>query len=513
MNIMFAKYKKVILGTTTIIVVVIAYFSLKSQPEASFEYVSAKRLDIVKEVSVTGRVKPVSSVDLALEKAGRVVRVHVDVGDRVSQGAVLIEQASDDLRADLLKAEADIKGEEAKLLELQKGTRPEEIVVAEVKVINAKQSLADARQNLIDTIRKSHTTSDDVISNNIDQFISNPTTANPTLDIKTNQGLKSDIEFQRVIVGRTLTNWSDSLNAISGSSDIVAYTNDSKANLSKIKSFLSSVATAVNNLTGISQATIDGYKTDVSSARTKIDSSISDLNVADEKYQTEISDLALAEEELNLKLAGSTPEGILAGEAKVESAKANAQSIRAQLVKTVLRSPIEGIVTKQETKVGEIAQANEIVVSIISVGKYEIEANIPESDIAGVKVGDNANVTLDAYSSEDLFVASVARIDPAETIIDGVSTYEVALIFVRPDERIRSGMTANVDILTDSRSAVIAIPVRAVVSREGKKFVNVVDGNAYREVEVRVGLRGSDGTMEIISGIKEGDNVITFFRE
>ncbi|MDO8559015.1 MAG: efflux RND transporter periplasmic adaptor subunit, partial [bacterium] len=189
------------------------------------------------------------------------------------------------------------------------------------------------------------------------------------------------------------------------------------------------------------------------------------------------------------------------------------KNYQAQISKTIIRSPINGTITGQDAKVGEIISADVSLVSIISAGNFEIEANIPESDIAKVKIGDNAQVTLDAYGQDVVFQVKVLKIDPAETVIEGVPTYKVTLYFNEKDDRLKSGMTANIDIFTAEVKDVIAIPQRAILSDNGKKTVKIIKGKDIQEIEVKIGLKGTDGNAEILQGLNEGDKVITFIKE
>ena len=191
----------------------------------------------------------------------------------------------------------------------------------------------------------------------------------------------------------------------------------------------------------------------------------------------------------------------------MESAEASVLNLQAQLAKTVIRSPIAGIVTKQDAKAGEIAGAGIVLTSVISDAKYEIEANVAEADIAKIKIGDEANITLDAYGNDIVFTATAASIDPAETIIDGVPTYRTTLQFKENDARIKSGMTANTDISGAKREDVLYISGRAISGKGASKTVNLIEGETAREVNIETGLRGSNGDVEIISGLKEGDKV------
>ena len=119
-------------------------------------------------------------------------------------------------------------------------------------------------------------------------------------------------------------------------------------------------------------------------------------------------------------------------------------------------------------------------------------------------------MTLDAYGEEVLFEASVAAVDPAETMIEGVATYKATLQFAREDGRLRPGMTANIDIITAERESVIFVPHRAVITRDGATFIRAIEGEAIRELPVRTGIGGSDGLIEISEGLREGDQVVVF---
>jgi HlyD family secretion protein len=213
-----------------------------------------------------------------------------------------------------------------------------------------------------------------------------------------------------------------------------------------------------------------------------------------------------------LKKVGALPETIAAQEARIRAIEAGADALRAQVAKATLRSPIAGVVTKNSLRVGETVSPNVSAISIQGDSNYEIEANVPEVDIAKITVGDFARVTLDAFGSDRVFEAEVTLIDPAETVIEGVPTYKVTLRFRSGEEFVKTGMTANIDIRTDARVGALSIPSRAVSTKEGKKMVRLLSPGAIAPVdtEVTLGLRGSDGRVEVLSGLVEGDRIVTF---
>jgi multidrug efflux pump subunit AcrA (membrane-fusion protein) len=148
--------------------------------------------------------------------------------------------------------------------------------------------------------------------------------------------------------------------------------------------------------------------------------------------------------------------------------------------------------------------------AVISKDKFKIETNVPEADIAKVGVGNVANVSLDAYGRDTIFPTKVIAIDPAETVIDGVSTYKVTLQFITEDERIKSGMTANIDIVTAKKEGILAIPQRALIRKDGIRIVRVLVEKEIEERKVETGIVGFDGFIEILSGLKEGETIVVF---
>lgn len=203
---------------------------------------------------------------------------------------------------------------------------------------------------------------------------------------------------------------------------------------------------------------------------------------------------------------------ILSQQAKVQEVQASVENVEARISKRTLRAPFAGVVTQQNVEVGEIISPQETVVKLIGEDNLQMESFVPEVDIAKVGVDDPARVTLDAYGDDVVFSGYVSFIDPAETMIEGVSTYRTLLMFDAIDDRIRPGMTANIDIVTDTRSAVIVVPQRAVLDIDGQKIVRVLQDNKSVDVSVQPGLRGSDGFIEIVSGISVGDEIILFER-
>lgn len=499
-----------------VIIVVLAgggfgYWYFAKRAIAPSSLVVVTRGSIVQEVTVTGNTKPEQSVDLAFEKSGKVVGVFANVGDAVSAGKLLIKLDSSELAGSLAEAEANVDAQNAKLLELKNGTRLEEIQIDETKVANAVIALDDARRGLIDKLNDAYTKSDDAIRNTADEFFSNPRSFNPQFNFSgTDPQLKSNLEHGRFLLEPSLADWKSSLQTLSAGSDLGSYSDAAKKNLGAIKSFLDNIAFAINSLTpsaSAPQSTIDAYKANVATARANINTAIVNLSAAVEKWRSQDSALTLAKNELALAKAGTVADRITAQDAALKQAQAKRATIQAQIAKTFLYSPIAGVITKQEAKVGEIAPANIVLVSVISQNKFEIDANVPEADIAKISVGNQARVSLDAYG-DAAFRARVAQIDPAETVVDGVPTYLVKFRFDGEDSRVKSGMTANIDIETAKKEGVLLLSQRAVIRKNGDTIVMLRDASGDHEVKIETGIRGPNGMIEVVSGLQEGDRIV-----
>ncbi|MEK7193490.1 MAG: efflux RND transporter periplasmic adaptor subunit [Patescibacteria group bacterium] len=501
---------------TSIVAVVVLtgiYFIFFRSEDAKIPTLKVTRGTITQEISVTGKTKPVQDVDLAFEKSGKITLANVRIGDKVVPGQLLVQLDTAELAAQLLEAQANALTQKAKLDELKRGTRAEDIKIKESELRKAEQDLANHYANVDDTVNESYAKADDAIRKQTDLLFTNDEELNPQLSFSTNNTqLKINVEQGRSTASQGLNMWRktiDALNVLTSPDNLTTALREAKQRLNLLRDFLNDLMDVVTNANGISQTTLDTYKTNIATARTNINGALSSVASLEQTIASQKITVEKIRDELNLKLAGSAPEEIRAQEAQLAQAEAKAQTIEAQLAKNTLRSPISGIITKQDAKVGEIVGANNPIVSIISGNNFEIEANIPEADIVKIKVGNTARITLDAYGSEVTFEASVVKIDPAETIVEGVTTYKTTLQFGTKDERVKSHMTANIEILTARKENVIAIPQRAVGTKDGGKFVRIVRLEKTEEVKIETGLQGSNGTVEVTMGLNEGDEIIT----
>ena len=497
---------KWVISVVIVTAIIFAYFYFRSGSSVKIESTVVTIGNVIEKVSVTGKVSPLGKAELSFEKSGVVTRIAVKVGDRVKKGDLIASLNSADDAAALASAQAQ-------LAEVSRGLRPEELATDQATMDTASTTLGNAKKDAVNATRDGYVKAQSSLVNYADTFFTNPQSANPTINIRVQStNFQTAINNNRVLVSDILAKWkNDTDNTITDTNDVNGLINRSEGYLNTIKSFLNNLSSIVNDLnpgnSGLTQATIDTYTTAMNTALATLTQAITSVTSADTALKSASSSFIQVLNEFSLQKAGSSPENIAAQSAKVDQA-------RAQLAKDSIISPIGGIVTRADPNLGEFVSAGQSSFAVQSDGAFKIEAYVPEADIAKVALKNNADVTLDAYGSNTIFPAIVTFVDPAETILEGVPTYKVTLQFVETDERIRSGMTANTDILTHEVDSVLTVPTRAVIDDAGKKSVRLLDANGktFKEVPVVTGLKGSDGTIEIKSGIEAGDKVVTYVK-
>ncbi|MES2471150.1 MAG: efflux RND transporter periplasmic adaptor subunit [Patescibacteria group bacterium] len=515
MNISFIpklSRKTLIIAGIIILVLVLAGVAIaRSGKDETFSVVPVERGNITDSITVTGKVAPFAKADLGFEKTGMVAGVYVMVGDKIAAGKTLAGLESGEQYAQYLAAQADARAERARLLELENGLRKEEVGVESAKIVSARVAVSDALREAENALNNAILDSDRAFKLYFDTLFegSQPSTLKIDIPVES-QKIEREINMQRAEIFYVFRNWNEQVRTGLSSETALSALRVTRANLEEVRLFLEMLEKAVYRLTttnsGLSTARITEARTAYVNGAALINSASESLTAAEGDLLAASSALQLAQQEFNLREAGSSNEDVAAQTAAYERAQADVQNSSSMLSKATIVSPIAGIVTKVDVEAGEIVTAGTSAVSVMSDDPFKIEVFIPEVDIAKVAIGNKANISLDAYDESIVFSSTVTQIDPAETIVEGIPTYKVTLRFDSIDPRIKSGMTANIRIVTGEKSSVLKVPSRAV--KDGKVTV-VLDeeGKETEPREVKTGLKGDDGSIEIVSGLNEGERI------
>jgi RND family efflux transporter MFP subunit len=255
-------------------------------------------------------------------------------------------------------------------------------------------------------------------------------------------------------------------------------------------------------VTSADKATLDGQKTSINATLSGI--TVLQQNIASLKLAVQT-----ATDQLSVTTAAPTQEEIELAKAQLLSAQGQVDAAQAVVDNTILSAPFSGQVDKDNATVGQIVSPS-VPIATISNSNLEIDTDIPEIDMAGVKIGDEADVTLDAFGNTIVFPATIISVDSAPSVINGISAYGAKLKFNNSDNRIETGMTANINIISESKTNILIVPISAVIQKNNGYFVMVDNGNSQKESEeVTVGIH-DDKNIEITSGLKAGEKVLAY---
>ena len=231
----------------------------------------------------------------------------------------------------------------------------------------------------------------------------------------------------------------------------------------------------------------------------------------------------------------------------VESAKSSVKQSRDNLSRTSIFAPRDGTISKLSVELGErvvgtAQMAGTEIVRVANLNNMEVEVDVNETDIVKVNVGDSTIVEVDAYLKREFkgVVTEIANTAENTLSVDQVTNFKVKvrilpdsykdLTNTRPENYspFRPGMTATVDIITNLKEKIIGVPISSIViktdtssstrklvvketkSTTAEKFecVFIKEGDVAKLRVITTGIQ-DDSNIEIISGLKEEDLVIT----
>lgn len=172
---------------------------------------------------------------------------------------------------------------------------------------------------------------------------------------------------------------------------------------------------------------------------------------------------------------------------------------------TPLLAPLDGRIIARKVEPGQTVGASETV--LVLSDRLIVNAQVDETDIGKIRVGQSARLTLDAYPDQPL-EATVKRIGYEAKTVNNVTMYDVVVLPKKVPPFMRSGMTANVTFIMAEKKDILVIPSEAVRTREGRSMV-MLPGSGKRpdRQEIETGL--TDGKMtEVVSGLDEGATVL-----
>lgn len=191
-------------------------------------------------------------------------------------------------------------------------------------------------------------------------------------------------------------------------------------------------------------------------------------------------------------------------------AEASYEDAVSQLNETVIRSPINGKVIGKPTPAGQAVAPGVstpmVLLTVADLSKMQIETQVDESDIGKIQVGQKVTFTVDAYPAKT-FSGVVFNVSQKATVVSNVVYYKVMVEVDAAENLLKPTMTARVSINVAESKNALMVPLAAVKSANGEKYVVVVSNGKNQNTPVTTGITSED-KIEILSGLAEGDQIV-----
>ena len=212
---------------------------------------------------------------------------------------------------------------------------------------------------------------------------------------------------------------------------------------------------------------------------------------------------------------------------RIEEAKASLKSAEERIKKSVILSPIDGVVSSLNVEEGEVAivgtmnNPGTVLMTVADLSVMEVEVEVDETDIVKVKVGQEAEVSVDAFPDIKIkgkvseVGSSAIQKNSLQQSSDQAKTFKTVITLVNPPKEIKPGLSASADIIINKRKDALSVPISSLVIREVKEKnkkveregLFIVKNGKAKFVIVKKGIMG-DMNIEIKEGVKLGDEVV-----
>jgi len=632
---MSRKKKKWLIIAAVILVIVISSFIFRKKPQNEYTTFDLQQGTLIQTVTEVGTVKASKELELNFALSGQINKINAKVGDLVAKDTVLMELDLNSLILKEKEATSNLDVAQANLNKLLKGATSQEIAIVAAQEAQAKSAYLSAENDLSKTRELSAESLSQAAKKLADLESSSPDTITPqeqavataqttlsntkasaqqTID-NSREGLLNTADAKITTANSALDYINRLLNdddlkntfSVKDSTTLINTKNDyilaqnakgpAAAALTTAKNYptennlKSLVSLAIdyleitnqtandcfksleNTVTSsyLSQATLDTYKTNISTNLSAVSSGISAIQTGDYTFRNSLlsydTSVAAATDALNssqvnlkdalnsarnaynsAKLTGEsqvvvaqsklsaakqawevaqrqltsikTPartEDIDLARAQLEQAQANLDLIKKQESESQIIAPIDGQISKINYEIGEQV-SSKVALSMLTENNFEIEVDISEADISKIKLNDPVSIDFDAFGETRKFNGVVYFIEPAATVIQDITYYRVNInLSDNPDnlKDIKAGMTANVTITTNRKDDVFLAPARSVIDKNGSgKIIRILENdNKVKEIPVVTGISGNDGMIEVSgNGLTAGQKIITFIK-
>jgi len=480
--------------------------------EAKYVLAQASKQTIVSSISGTGQVSALNQVSLSPGSgaSGKVVYLNAVSGQTVSAGTLLIQLDTTEAEKTIRSAESSLRSAQITLQKLQG---------------DGSLAVPQNKQDAIDTLDQDYQSAYNTVSSvftdlpavmtdlqniiygntftnnqyNIDYYTSNAYTLNQSITSLKDSLVKSyktasDEYTKNFNAYKETSRYSDNATIDSIVNETYNTTRDVAQAIKDTTNLIQFYKDALTKSNLKTNTTADTHLTTANSDLSKINSDMSSLlniqsTINKDKQSIADSDLDIESQKLSL-----------------QNSQNSLQDAKEALSNYYIYAPFAGVVGDVSVKKGDTISSSTSAITFITQ-KQITEISLSETDIPKIKLGQKATLTFDAIEELSI-VGQVTEMDAIGTVNQGVVSYNVQIAFDTQDNRVKPGMSVSASVITDTKQNVLTVPNSAVKTKNGSYYVLIPSGTATTQKTVEIGV-ADDTNTEIISGLAEGDQVVT----
>ncbi|HBB32623.1 MAG TPA: efflux transporter periplasmic adaptor subunit [Cyanobacteria bacterium UBA8803] len=471
--------------------------------------VPATSQNLAVRITANGTVVPIDAVNLSPKTAGLLVKLEVEQGDRVKQGQIVAIMEQTALKAQFLKAQADLAQAQARWQQAKAGPRQEEIAQAQARLAQAQARLQQVKTGpRREEIGQAQQRLEQAQASLNEARVGNPSEINQAMAQAATARSQLALAERRVERNRYLAQQG----AISQDrfDEVVTEARNARAAVFEAEQRLEQLRNTKN---------------ETSPEIAQLQASVSEARIALQQKQNGSTPEEIAQQEaLAVEAAialrqlqnGSRPEEIAQLEAAVKAAQAQLLSVQVQLQDTLIRAPFDGIITQKYATAGAFVSpdltasntASATSTSIVAIARgLEVLAKVPEVDIGQIKTGQRVEIFSDAFPDQ-VFPGQVRLVAPEAVVEQNVTSFEVRVeLAPSGTKELRSRMNVDLTFLGEPVSDALVVPTVAIVTENGKTGVMVPGlDNQPQFKPITIGSTIEDKT-QIIRGLRQGERV------
>ena len=487
--------KIVVIGVVAAVIVGAGYLRLRPNTAAAAANVATatvQRGSLSATVNTAGNVQSHRSVDLNFGQSGTVKTLNVAVGDRVQAAAVLAELDTADLTLQLRSAQVNLKNAQDQLAKTESPYTARDIAIARAQLESAQAAYDKVKAGASQAKLTSAQAQVASAQAAYDAAVKSASASDNSLIAAAAAYEKARIALEKAQGDYDKVAWRGDVGATTQAASLQSATIDYEQAKANYDALIATSKTDANSKIASAAAALR-------SAQASLD---------EVKNQTTAADLASAQaaltqaqSNLDEMLAGPDAVTLAIAQNSVTTAQIALDQIKLKLQQAQIVAPFAGVITTVNAKVGQTASGTPI--SMADLDHLDIVVNMAEVDVNKVALGQPAEITLDAVADVAL-AGTVALIAPAGVQSSGVVNYPVTVALTKTTDAVKTGMTANVNIIVAQRQDILTVPNRAIRTVGRQKVVTVLVEEQQIKTPVQVGLSGDSAT-EIVSGLQEGD--------